>query len=286
MTTPRYILSLSCRDVRGIVAAVSSFLAEHDGFIIESAQFGDESTARFFLRIEFSAGAKTPALDEFKALFEQKVATPFEMRWQLHDKAQKTRVMVMVSRHGHCLNDLLHRYSTGLLPVEIPCVVSNHPDFKEVVEWHKIPFIHLPVTPETKELQETQLLELVEKYAIDVVALARYMQVLSPKVCEAMKGRIINIHHSFLPSFKGANPYGQAFERGVKIIGATAHFVTQDLDEGPIIEQAVDRVDHTYTPEMLTATGRDIECLVLARALKYYIEHRVILNGHKTVIFR
>lgn len=283
---PRYILHLSCRDVRGIVAAVSGFLAEQQGFIIESAQFGDESTERFFLRMEFSVDPGGPSLDLLKKRFDELVGKRFGMDWQMHDKAQRSRLLIMVSRSGHCLYDLLHRYSAGLLAVDIPCVVSNHEDLRSFVEWHQIPYYHLPVDASNKAAQETALLELVTRHQVDVVALARYMQVLSPNVCAALQGRVINIHHSFLPSFKGANPYQQAFDRGVKLIGATAHYVTTELDEGPIIEQEVARVDHTYTADQLTATGRDIESAVLARALKYHIEHRVLINDHKTVVFR
>lgn len=282
----RYILTLSCADVRGIVASVTGFLAEQDGFIIESAQFGDESTGQFFLRIEFATGPQTPDYAALHQRFQLQVAQRFGMQWQLHDKARRTRVLVMVSKFGHCLNDLLHRYTSGLLPIEIPCVVSNHADLQPIVEWHGIPFYHLPVTAENKPQQEQALMQIFNEHQTDLVVLARYMQILSPGLCEALTGRAINIHHSFLPSFKGANPYRQAFDRGVKLIGATAHYVTTQLDEGPIIEQEVARVDHTYTPEMLSAVGRDSECMVLARALKYHIEHRVLINGHKTVVFK
>jgi len=286
MSAKTYILTLSCNDVRGIVAAVTGFLAHHQGFIIESSQFGDASTGRFFLRIEFSTDAKTPAEEEFKKRFQDEIAASFTMDWQLQDKSRKPRVLIMVSKYGHCLNDLLHRYSTKTLPIEVPVVVSNHPDFKDIVEWHHIPFYHLPLSPDTKAEQEKNLWDMVERHAIDVIVLARYMQVLSPELCAKLAGKAINIHHSFLPSFKGAKPYTQAFERGVKLIGATAHYVTTDLDEGPIIDQEVARVDHTYKAEDLEAAGRDIECTVLARALKYHIERRVLINGHKTVVFK
>lgn len=286
MSNPTYILTLSCNDVRGIVAAVTGFLAEHDGFIIESSQFGDASTGRFFLRIEFSAGVASPSEDVFKKLFHEKVGQPFNMHWGLHNKARKPRVLIMVSKYGHCLNDLLHRYSTGILPVEVPAVVSNHPDFRELIEWHRIPFYHLPLEQGKKAGQEAQVLEVIDRHKIDVVVLARYMQILSPELCAKLAGKVINIHHSFLPSFKGAKPYTQAFDRGVKLIGATAHYATTDLDEGPIIEQEAARVDHTFKPGDLEATGRDIECAVLARALKYHIEHRVLINGTKTVVFK
>ena len=282
----RYILTLSCPDIRGIVAAVSGFLAEHFGFIIESAQYGDESTGHFFLRIEFAIEQGGPSADVIKHAFSEKVARRFAMEWQITNKAAKSRVLVMVSKFGHCLNDLLYRYSTGQLPIEIVAIISNHEDWKRAAEWHHIPFYYLPLTPATKAKQELKLLELVAHHSVDVVVLARYMQVLSPALCEKLEGRAINIHHSFLPSFKGARPYAQAFDRGVKLIGATAHYVTNDLDEGPIIEQEVARVDHTQTPDELAAIGHDIECLVLARALKYHSEHRVLLNGKKTVVFK
>jgi formyltetrahydrofolate deformylase len=280
-----YILTLSCADVRGIVAATTGFLADHHGNILESAQFGDASTGQFFLRIEFSTDAQTLAEDIFKKRFHEEVAQRFGMRWQLYDKARKSRVLILVSKYGHCLNDLLHRTHSGTLPIEIAAVVSNHPDFKDMVEWHKLPFYHLPLAGD-KSAQEAKIWDTAERHKTDVVVLARYMQILSPELCAKLEGRVINIHHSFLPSFKGAKPYTQAFDRGVKLIGATAHYVTTDLDEGPIIDQEVARVDHTYKPGNLEAVGRDIECAVLARALKYHIEHRVLTNGHKTVVFR
>ena len=280
----RFILTLACNDARGIVAAVTGFLAEHFGFIIESAQFGDESTQQFFMRVDFATEAGAPAIDQLRQLFGEKVGKRFGMQWQIVDKARKSRVLVMVSKHGHCLNDLLYRHATGQLAIDIPAIVSNHEDWRHVAEWHEIPFVYLPM--DDKKKQEAQLLTIIEQQAIDVVVLARYMQILSPALCERLAGMAINIHHSFLPSFKGAKPYAQAYERGVKLIGATAHYVTTDLDEGPIIEQEVARVDHTHTPDDLTAIGRDIECLVLSRALRYHTERRVLLNGKKTVVFR
>ncbi len=278
----RYILTLSCKDSHGIVAAVSGFLAQSGGFITESAQFGDFSTGRFFMRTEFDA---TQSADDLRTQFTP-LAERFAMEWSLYDLEKKPRLLILVSKEGHCLNDILHRYRTGGLGVEIPAVVSNHTSLKQMVDWHDIPFIHLPMTPETKQKQEQALLKIIDEQQIDLVVLARYMQILSPDLCAALRGRAINIHHSFLPSFKGAKPYHQAFTRGVKLIGATAHFVTADLDEGPIIEQEVARVDHTHKPEDLVAIGQDSECIVLARALKYWAEHRVLLNGNKTVIFR
>lgn len=286
MNKNRYILTLSCKDVRGIVASVSGFLADNFAFIIESAQFGDESTGQFFLRMEFSIEHGGPSEDLLKKLFYDNVAKRFSMQWQLADKSRKSRVLIMVSKFGHCLNDLLHRYGTGQLSIEIPAIISNHTDWEKVAKWHEIPFYHLPIVAANKAQQEEQILAVIERHQIDVVILARYMQILSPELCAKLQGKAINIHHSFLPSFKGAKPYSQAFDRGVKLIGATAHYVTTDLDEGPIIEQEVARVDHTNLPDDLAAIGRDTECVALARALKYHTEHRVLLNGKKTVIFR
>lgn len=284
MTT--YILTLSCHDVRGIVAAVAGFLAKHEGFIIESTQFGDPSTERFFMRVQFSSGAKTPVHDALKAAFAKEVAKPFTMDWELSDAAAKARVLILVSKQLHCLNDLLHRYRTGQLPMEIPAVISNHADARGIVEWHGIPYYHLPIDKSDKPEQEAKIRAIIDAQQIDVVVLARYMQILSPELSAYLRGRAINIHHSFLPSFKGAKPYHQAYERGVKLIGATAHYVTDALDEGPIIEQEVARVDHNYSPEALTLMGQDLEALALTRALKYQLEHRVLLNGTKTVVFR
>jgi formyltetrahydrofolate deformylase len=282
-----YVLAISCPDTIGIVAAVSGFLATRGCNIVDSAQYGDRQSGAFFLRIHFAApqGGDAPGDDDLARGFVP-LGERFSMRWALHDLARKPRLLVMVSRAGHCLNDLLYRYRTGGLDVEIPAIVSNHADFEGLAAWHGIPFHHLPVTPQTRVRQEAQLLEIVERERIDLVVLARYMQVLSPGLCELLGGRCINIHHSFLPSFKGAKPYAQAFARGVKLIGATAHYVTSDLDEGPIIEQEVARVDHTQTADDLAAVGRDIESVVLARAVRYHVEHRVMLNGAKTVVFR
>ncbi len=286
MNQNRYILTLSCPDVRGIVASVTGFLAENFGFIIESAQFGDESTGQFFLRIEFSVEQGGPNQDKLKKLFYDKVAQRFSMQWDIAYKTQKSRVLIMVSNFGHCLNDLLYRRQTGQLAIDIPAIISNHNDWERLAQWHEIPYYHLSVGSGNKAEQESKVLEIIARHQIDVVVLARYMQILSPELCNKLEGRVINIHHSFLPSFKGARPYTQAFDRGVKLIGATAHYVTTDLDEGPIIEQEVARVDHTHLPDELAAIGRDTECVALARALKYHIEHRVLLNGKKTVVFK
>lgn len=289
MIHPEYILALSCIDQRGIVQRVSGFLAERGCNIIDSAQFGDPQSKLFFMRVHFAAedAAVSDAVlrDDFATL-----ASTMQMAWQLHDAMRKPRLLLMVSKIGHCLNDLLFRYKSGLLPVEIPAIVSNHTDFYQLAASYNIPFHHLPLatgaSPESKRIQENKVLDIVREQQIDLVVLARYMQILSPDMCEALKARAINIHHSFLPSFKGARPYFQAHDRGVKLIGATAHFVTSDLDEGPIIEQDVARVDHAMSPETLTAIGRDVECVVLARAVKWFVEHRIVLNGHKTVVFK
>ena len=281
-----YILTLSCHDTRGIVASVTGFLANHDGFITESTQFGDPSTNRFFMRVQFSAGEKTPDYAALKQKFAADVAQQFDMEWDIADAGKKARVLILCSKQLHCLNDLLHRYRTGQLAMEIPAVISNHPDARGIVEWHGIPYHHLPIENGDKAAQEAKIRAIIEKEKIDVVVLARYMQILSPELSAFLRGRAINIHHSFLPSFKGAKPYHQAHARGVKIIGATAHYVTDELDEGPIIDQEVTRVDHGYSPEQLATTGEDIEARVLARSLKYQLEHRVLLNGTKTVVFR
>lgn len=280
----RYILTLSCRDVMGIVARVATFLTEAQCFILESGQFGDPSTGRFFMRTHFEARDHT-SLEGLRQAFEP-IAMHFGMEWEITDERYRPRVLLMVSKQGHCLSHLLHRYQSGALPIEISAVVSNHTDLQELVGWYRIPFYHMSITPETKPDQEAELLSLIDSLQIDLIVLARYMQILSTELCHRLEGRAINIHHSFLPSFKGAKPYHQAFERGVKLIGATAHYVTQDLDEGPIIEQEVVRVDHAHSPEELTRLGWDVESLVLARAVKYRVERRVLLNGNKTVIFK
>ena len=279
MAGGKYILSLSCEDKSGIVAAVSGFLAENGGFIVESAQFGDPSTKRFFMRVEFES--KDNLKDKFASIAEQ-----FNMDWDIFDESIRPRVLIAVSKAGHCLNNLLYRHESGNLKVDIVGVISNHQDLEGMAKRHGVNFQHLPVTPETKPEQEKQILDIVEKENIDVVVLARYMQILSPDLCKKLKGKAINIHHSFLPGFKGADPYRQAYDRGVKIIGATAHYVTKELDEGPIIEQEVIRVDHTDASEDLKSLGQDIESRVLARALRNHIEHRIILNEGKTVVFK
>ncbi|WP_123668834.1 formyltetrahydrofolate deformylase [Actinocorallia herbida] len=276
-----YILALSCPDRPGIVAAVSGLLAEKGCNILESQQYGDQSTGRFFLRVQFDA--QLP-LGELQTLLAP-IATEFAFDWHLGDAASRMKVLIMVSREGHCLNDLLFRVRSGLLDIDVVAVVSNHPDMRPLTQSYGIDYHHLPMSM-GKAAQEAEILTLVQHYRADLVVLARYMQILTDDLCAKLQGRVINIHHSFLPSFKGAKPYHQAHARGVKLIGATAHYVTPDLDEGPIIEQEVGRVDHTQTPEDLRRVGRDMECLALARAVRWHAEHRVVLNGDKTVVFR
>ena len=279
-----YILTLSCPDRMGIVHHVTGWLLTRHGNIIHSQQFDDLDSGRFFLRIHFSLPVEA-GIDDMTNDFAA-VAERFSMQFQIHDKRRKARLLILVSRQGHCLNDLLFRTQSGQLPVEIAGVASNHPDFRPLAQAHSVPFHHLPVTPETRAEQERRILELTERERVDLVVLARYMQILSQDMCRALEGRAINIHHSFLPSFKGARPYYQAHERGVKIIGATAHYVTQDLDEGPIIEQDIERVDHAMDVQALTRIGSDVESLVLSRAVRWHVEHRILLNGARTVVFR
>jgi formyltetrahydrofolate deformylase len=282
---PHYVLVLQCADTKGIVAAVSSYLAKLDCSITESHHFHDAETKLFFMRTVFVTEAEHGlGLDQFNADFGD-ISRRFNMQWSLRDLSVKPKLLIAVSKFGHCLYDLLHRWRSGLLPVDIPAVISNHDDMRSFVEWSGIPFYHLPVEKENKENQEREIIRLVDDLKIDLVVLARYMQILSPDMCRAIAGRCINIHHSFLPSFKGAKPYHQAHSRGVKIIGATAHYVTTDLDEGPIIEQGVERVSHAQTPDDLVTIGRDIECAVLARAVTWHIENRLVINGKRTVVF-
>ncbi|HET8604936.1 MAG TPA: formyltetrahydrofolate deformylase [Marmoricola sp.] len=280
-----FVLTIVCPDRAGIVHAVTGFLVRHGGNIIESQQFDDRLVDRFFMRIDFEVQDPSLTADRLRAEFAE-VAAEFSMDYQLWDATAPYRTLVMVSRQLHCLNDLLFRHSTGALQVDIPVVVSNHLDAEPLVKSYGIDFVHLPVTPETKATAEERLLGLVEEHGIHLVVLARYMQVLSDDLCRRLPGRVINIHHSFLPSFKGAKPYHQAYERGVKLVGATAHYVTADLDEGPIIEQDVIRVDHAHTQDQLVAAGRDVEAQVLSRAVRWHSESRVLLNGNRTVVFR
>ncbi len=285
-----FVLTLSCRDTKGIVYAVSGLLYQAGCNIIDSQQFGDldgeGATGLFFMRVHFEAPPHLAEAGTLDKLFEHTRAQ-FAMDVHFHSLARRPRLLLMVSQHGHCLNDLLFRWKSGQLAVVIPAIVSNHRSFDELAASYNIPFHYLPITrPDAKAEQEAAVGALIEKERIDLVVLARYMQILSPEFCGVLRGRAINIHHSFLPSFKGARPYYQAHARGVKLIGATAHYVTADLDEGPIIEQDVERVDHSMSADDYTAVGRDIECRVLARAVRWHVEHRVLLNGHKSVIFR
>lgn len=280
----QYVLTLSCPDKQGIVHAVSSYLFMTGCNIEDSQQFGDHDTGLFFMRVHFSADSPAVTPEKLRASFAA-IGDSFRMEWQIHRSSDRMRIVLMVSKFGHCLNDLLFRSRTGALPVEIAAVVSNHTDFAELVASYDVPFRHIPVTRDNKAEAEARLLELVREEDVELVVLARYMQVLSDDLCKQLSGRIINIHHSFLPSFKGAKPYHQAHARGVKLIGATAHYVTADLDEGPIIEQEVERVSHGVTPDQLVAIGRDVECRALARAVKWHAERRILLNGRRTVVF-
>ncbi len=278
-----YVLTLTCTDTPGIVYAVSSFLVQHSADIRASQQFDDRHSGLFFMRVQFTlVAADAQALrSDFR-----RIAAPFKMDWNLFDASVPTRTLLMVSRFGHCLNDLLFRNRIGALNIEIPAIVSNHRDFEDLAASYNIPFHYIPVTRDTKPQAEGQLLNLVRELDIDLVVLARYMQVLSDELCTGLQGHAINIHHSYLPSFKGAKPYHQAYNRGVKLIGATAHYVTPDLDEGPIIEQDVARAEHSLGPEDLIAAGRDVETQVLARAIAWHSEHRVLLGNNRTIVFR
>ena len=280
---PEYILTLTCPDRRGIVHAVAGLIADNGCTILDSAQYSDTASDTFFMRVHFA-----DELGGGAALREKirPVAKEFSFDWKLHDAGYRPRLLLMASKTGHCLNDLLFRYSSGLIHADVVAVISNHEDFRALTESHGIPFHHLPVDNASRAHQEQALLAFIDEQRIDLVVLARYMQVLSPELAKALRGRAINIHHSFLPSFKGAHPYAQAHARGVKLIGATAHFVTDDLDEGPIIEQDVSRVGHAQGVKEFTAIGRDVECVVLARAVEWFLQHRILLNGDKTVVFR
>jgi len=280
-----FILTVVCPDAVGIVAAVAGYLTAQEYFIEESTHFGDPDTGTFFMRTRFVPRRDGYSRAAFASGFGA-IAGRFGMDWQVHDTRIQPRVLIMVSKYDHCLNDLLYRYRTGALRMTVPAIVSNHMDLAGLASWHKVPYFHVPVTPETKAAAEARLMEIAEDCRADLIVLARYMQILSPALCARYPGRIINIHHSFLPGFKGAKPYHEAHRRGVKLIGATAHYVTADLDEGPIIEQTVERADHTMSPDDLAAIGRDVESLTLARAVKLQLEHRVFVNGAKTVVLR
>ncbi|SDX23785.1 formyltetrahydrofolate deformylase [Celeribacter indicus] len=281
--TAKYCLTVACKSQRGIVAAISTFLAEKGCNITDSSQFDDMETGKFFMRVSFVSEKgidKDTLSEEFR-----EVAETLGMTWAFHDEARKMKVVIMVSRFGHCLNDLLYRWRIGALPIDIVAVISNHMDYQKVVVNHDIPFHCIPVTKTNKPQAEAQIMQVVEEAGAELIVLARYMQILSDQMCQKMSGRIINIHHSFLPSFKGANPYKQAYERGVKLIGATSHYVTADLDEGPIIEQDIVRITHAQSASDYVSLGRDVESQALARAVHAHAHHRVFLNGNKTVVF-
>lgn len=280
------ILTVRCASAAGQVAAIALFLDKHQFYVEEISVFDSHDKSTFFVRCVFHAqGEESLSLAELRSDFAE-VALRFCMEWAIHDVSERPRVMIMVSRYDHCLNDILYRWSIGELAIDITAVVSNHPDLEKLAQRHGLPFHHLPITAETKADQEAKLRALIDSTRSEVVVLARYMQILSADLCRDLQGRAINIHHSFLPGFKGAKPYQQAYERGVKIIGATAHYVTTDLDEGPIIEQAVTQVDHTADVDQLQSIGRDMECVALSRALKMHIERRVFMDGYKTVVLR
>ncbi len=279
----KYALTVACRSTRGIVAAIAGYMVGNGCNITDSAQFDDMETGNFFMRISFTSEDGVD-LATLRAGFVD-TAAEFDMTWDFHDEAEKMKVIIMVSRFGHCLNDLLYRWRIGALPIDIVAVISNHMDYQKVVVNHDIPFHCIRVTKENKPQAEAAIMQVVEETGAELVVLARYMQILSDEMCQKMSGRIINIHHSFLPSFKGANPYKQAFQRGVKLIGATSHYVTADLDEGPIIEQDIVRVTHAQSAEDYVSLGRDVESQVLARAIHAHIHRRVFVNGNKTVVF-
>jgi len=284
-STRRYTLTLTCPDRVGIVAAVSGLIAQHQGWIVEANHHADSQAKRFFMRQEIRADSLPFDVASLRERFAP-IAATFAMDWHIHDSAVKKRVVILVSKQEHCLYDLLARWQSQELDIDIPCVISNHETFRGLVEWHGIPFHHVPVMPDNKDAAYAEVQRLFEDFRCDTMVLARYMQILSPELCRAYPGRIVNIHHSFLPSFVGAKPYHQAYARGVKLIGATCHYVTEDLDQGPIIEQDVIRIDHSDSPEDMVRYGKDIEKTVLARGLRYHLEDRVLTHGNKTVVFR
>jgi formyltetrahydrofolate deformylase len=279
-----FVLLVSCTDRKGLVAAIANSIASQDGNIVENAQYGDCNTNMFFMRVAFS-GPPAMTRESFSEAFLP-VATAYHLNWHIYDLKVKARAIIMVSQGGHCLNDLIYRTSTNYLPMTVTSIVSNHTTWQRRAEHENIPFHHLPITPENKLAQEAALMALVEEQQVDLIILARYMQVLSDQLCRKLSGQVINIHHSFLPGFKGAKPYHRAYERGVKMVGATAHYVTPELDEGPIISQDVSIVDHADTVEDLIAQGQETESRVLSRAVKAHLEHRVMLDGHRTVVFK
>ncbi|MGO1297153.1 MAG: formyltetrahydrofolate deformylase [Vibrio sp.] len=279
-----WVFTGSCPSKLGTVDVVTRFMAESGNYIDEIHSFDDRVQRQFFLRIEFTPNQDEFSVTQFNEEFAQR-AHAFGMHWDLSPSSQKQRVAILVSKFDHCLNDLLFRVRTGQLHIEVPVIISNHPDLEPLAKWHNIPYYHLPITPETKLAQEQQILALLEEYHIDLTVLARYMQVLSPEMCGQLDGKAINIHHSLLPGFKGARPYHQAWEKGVKMVGATAHYVNNDLDEGPIITQGIQTVDHAHYPEDLISKGQDIERITLFNAVRYHVEKRVFLSGKRTVVF-
>jgi len=281
----RYVLTLSCDEAPGLIGDVGCLLAEQRALVREAAHFGDPHNGRIFFRAELELEDNTPAPSALKQAVAS-LAEQYGMSWQLHDRSYRPRVLVLVSHYGHCLNDLLYQYRNELLPIDITAVVSNHPTFRDWAHCHDVPFYHFPVDAEHKAQQEKKVLELAESKKVDYIVLARYMQILSDAFCGEYPGRVINIHHSLLPGFKGASPHQKAFDRGVKMVGASAHFVTPELDEGPIIEQDVTRVDHSFAPKDIRAVSRDIERVVLTRAVRYVADHRVLINDGKTVVLR
>lgn len=283
-TYNNFIFTGTCRATTGVVAAVTGFLASNNCYISALEQFDDESTQKFFMRAVFRPQKDSPTIENIAEDFSE-VAKNFDMQWKFHRPEIAVKTIILVSKYDHCLDDLLYRQRKGEINMEITAVVSNHQDLRPMVEREGIRFIHLPITSETKAAQEQRLIEIVDETNSELVILARYMQILSNDLTKTLSGKCINIHHSFLPGFKGAKPYHQAFDRGVKVIGATAHYVTPDLDEGPIIEQILTRVDHTYDADQLVGVGRDNECLALAKGVKYHVERRVFLDGNKTVVF-
>ena len=279
-----YRLIIHCPDKVGIVAAVSQFIADHNGWLLESNYHADPDSDWFFMRNELKASSLSISLDEFREKFSE-LATSYNMRWAIYDSKKPQKVVLLASHASHCLADLLHRWHSGELDCEISCVISNHENLRSMVEWHNIPFKYVPVDRNDKAPAFAEMESIIDSYNADTVVLARYMQIIPPQMCSKYKGRMINIHHSFLPSFIGANPYAKAYERGVKLVGATSHYVTEDLDEGPIIDQDVVRVGHSHSEDDLVRLGRDVETIVLARALRNHLENRVIVHGHKTVVF-
>jgi formyltetrahydrofolate deformylase len=282
-----HILTTSCPDTTGIVAAVAGFLAANNGLITEAQHHNDPRTHKSFMRTVFhDNGQNMPSLEALDRAFAEEVGRRFGMQWHFHEVQRRCRTLLAVSRQGHCLNSILHRWSTGTLPIEVVAVASNHQDMRGLAEWHGVPYHYLPIIDSRKAEQEQRLIELCERVEAELLVLARYMQILTPETCRDFDGRAINIHHSFLPGFKGAKAYHQAHARGVKLIGATAHYVTTDLDEGPIIEQEVERVDHTQSTEDLTVVGSELETVVLNRAIKWHAERRIFRNGGRTVVLK